>query len=156
MPYATVGPVVNHGVRALCVRPYKGHKRGCPNFGHRAACPPEAALFDAVYDVSSAWAIWNRFAFGEHVASMHGLHPDWSERQLACCLYWQGTARKALRAEVDEWRRFAADIGIAYDVIHCPEAMGVDITATMRQVGVALEWPPRVFAYQVALAARRK
>jgi hypothetical protein len=35
--------------------------------------------------------------------------------------------------------------------VTCPEACGVDVTATMASIGVALEWPPVSTAYQVAL-----
>jgi hypothetical protein len=91
--------------------------------------------------------IWNKFPFGEHVARMRERHPDWSERQLACCLYWQGTARKQLEAEIEKFRRVRCT-----SVFRIPEAHGVNVTATMERVGVYLEWPPKRWAYQVAIA----
>jgi len=33
-----------------------------------------------------------------------------------------------------------------------PEAMGVNVTETMKRVGIELEWPPVNVAYQIALA----
>ena len=79
---------------------------------------------------------------------MRAKHPDWSERQLACCLYWQGTARKQLRELTDKF----IEIHPECIIIPVPEAMGVNVTATMKSIGHELEWPPRTVAYQVALA----
>jgi predicted metal-binding protein len=146
-------PVVDHAVRNLCQRPYHGHeskkKPGCPNYGKKTGCPPGAKLFDDVYDLEKpVYAVYNAFMIGEHVDRMRHLHSDWSENQLYCCLYWQTKARKQLLKMIIEFQRQHP----GYTISVCPEAMGVNITATMRNVGVKLEWPPRVVAYQVALA----
>ena len=90
------------------------------------------------------------FRLAEHVARMRALHPDWSDRQCACCLYWQGGARKVLRQKVRKWM-LASDPAIPWMVVWCPEAQGVNVTATMRAVGVELEWPPVKLAYQIVL-----
>jgi len=82
---------------------------------------------------------------------MREKHPEWSERQLACCLYWQAGARKQLESEIQKFYREHPGLWL----VRCPEAMGVDVTGTMRLVGVELEWPPRERALQVALACAR-
>jgi len=162
MPFVCLTPaqiVVRPSVRGLCVRPYEGHPRGCPNYGKRATCPPDAPLLSTAFDLSApAFLIWNVFPFGAHVAAMRAKHPEWSPRQLGCCLYWQGTARKQLRAEIarfrlDSTRYDGVSIG-GYAVTTCPEAMGLDVTATCENVGVHLEWPPETSAVQVAFAGR--
>jgi hypothetical protein len=43
-----------------------------------------------------------------------------------------------------------------WEVTSCPEAMGINVSDTMKWIGVVLQWPPREVAIQVALAARRK
>lgn len=96
--------------------------------------------------------IWNRFDFGAHVARMKEKHPGWSERQLACCLYWQGTARKTLGVEIAEFEREYP----SYEVTCCPEGLGVNVTATMKSLGIELEWLPEQYAYQVAVGFVRK
>lgn len=149
MPFLQVTPVVNHKVRALCSSPYPNHPKGCPNVGKRDLCPPRAKLIGTVLDLSQpVWAIYNAFPFGDHVDKMRALHPKWSQRQVECCLYWQGTARKQLKAEILAFLKRHPGL----EVITCPEACGVDLTATMQDVGIALEWPPRTVAYQIALA----
>ena len=81
---------------------------------------------------------------------MKAIHPDWSQRQVECCLYWQPKARKQLRAEINI---FAFSITqYVMRVLTTPEAAGVNVTATMKMVGIELEWPPRSRTYQVALA----
>ena len=146
-----VVPVVDHSVRGLCVRPYPGHKKGCPNFGKRGSCPPSARFVEDVIDLSKpVFAVYNVFDLGAHVAKMKLKHPGWSVRQLRNCLYWQGGARKRLRELVRESVR---DDTV---VLFCPEACGVDVTETMRNAGVVLEWPPVNLTYQVALVGVRK
>ena len=152
-----IKPVIDNSVRGLCVQPYQGHKKGCPNFGDKPRCPPQALLLHEVLDLSKpVYLIANRYAFGEHVERMRGLHPEWSQRQLECCLYWQGTARKQLKEELERFkdtREWIADAR-SLTILTTPEACGVDVTATMKSVGIDLEWPPVNYAYQVALAGK--
>jgi hypothetical protein len=110
-------------------------------------------LLVEVFDMSlPVYLIANRFDFGTHTEKMKAKHPEWTRRQIECCLYWQGTARKQLREIVTDFR---AEHG-GLEVIMCPEACGVNITATMQRVSVTLEWPPVEYAWQVALAGTPK
>lgn len=132
----------------LCQRAYPNHPKGCPNHGKRETCPPQAPMWDK--DIMPVYAICNIFDFGLHVRCMRERHPEWSQRQVECCLYWQGTARKELRETIEGFR--IAHNECKWTVHTCPEAMGVDITATMAKVDEHLEWPPVTEAWQVALA----
>jgi hypothetical protein len=137
---------------SLCRRPYPGHPKGCPNFGKRPTCPPQAERWTLETIARYDWyAIWVVFEFGEHVERMRVAHPDWSQRQCECCLYWQGTARRRLREFVVEFLGEAAIPGVADEVYYVPEAHGCDVTATMATLGVALEWPPQVVTRHVAI-----
>lgn len=140
---------VDLSVRKRCTRRYPGHPRGCPNYGKHPRCPPRAPLItDEINPHFPVFVIWNRFDFGAHVERMRERHPEWSERQLANCLYWQGTARKQLRKGLEEFNSKYP----GYTVATTPEAMGVNVTETMKRAGVELEWPPVRYAYQVAVA----
>lgn len=154
MPWARVTPVfLEHPAGRLCQRPYHGHPRGCPNYGQvtHPSCPPRAAHFRTVCDLSRpVWAIWNRFDFAGHVAAMKARHPDWSQRQLECCLYWQPKARRALSLILSEFE--LSEDGRGTHTFMVPEARGINVTETMRSIGIELEWPPRTVTYQVALA----
>ena len=155
MPHARVLPVLYDSVRKLCSRPYEGHPRGCPNYGKAPRCPPKVARIDEVYDLGAPfYVVWSTFELGAHVATMRDRHPDWSERQLRCVLYWQGTARKRLRAEVEAFREAHPEVDWLVETT--PEAMGLEVTKTMAQAGVELPWPPVETAYHVALAGKRR
>ena len=151
-----VRPVLEPDVRRLCTRPYPNHPKGCPNHGKRPTCPPDAKLFpeliDASYDV---WSLWSEFALSHHVKRMKSTHPLWTPRQLVCCLYWQGTVRKYLRNKADDWmnayKMNHPSIADRLVLLECPEAMGINVTATMRHIGVHLEWPPKHLTRMVYL-----
>ncbi len=153
MPWKDVVPVLlDCPPGQLCQRRYPGHPHGCPNYGQRATCPPSAPRWKpSDLDTARYVAIWNVFDFGAHVARMAVLHPQWTQRQRECCLYWQAGARAKLKEEV---LRFYAECRIIPQpyVCYTPEARGVDVTATMVQLGVMLEWPPTAVTHQVALA----
>lgn len=155
-----VDPVIDTSVRGLCVKQYPGHPRGCPNFNHKEGCPPQAKLFADVFNLKyPVYAIVNVFEFGKHCTRMKLIHPEWSKRQVECCLYWQPTARKQLETEIQNFKSakgLRVDGSPRYVVTRCPEAMGVDITKTLHNAGIDLEWPPVNVTYQVALAGVRK
>ena len=107
----------------------------------------QAPLLQDVFDLTQPmFAVYNVFDMAAHVERMRQRNPGWSDRQLRCCLYWQAGARKKLKAEALEFALKNRSLIIRY----CPEAMGVNVTQTMEDAGVALEWPPLKTATQVA------
>ena len=148
-----VFPVIDYSVRALCINSYHLHPKGCPNFTKCDRCPPKAKLYDQVYDLSQpVYAVINEFNYGEHVAKMlatpkkNGKVRSLDEAK--CVLYWQNSARKQLDIKIKS-------IGNLYKYVieKTPEAMGVNITATLENIGIKLEWPPVNVARQIALLA---
>ena len=158
-----VKPVYRPSVRDLCTKRYHNHPKGCPNYNVRCDCPPNVPLLPEIFDTGAAfWALWAEFDLGAHVSKMRAAHPGWKWPQLVCCLYWQGTVRKFLRNHANEWMaNYAASCsGLiqASDIIctEGPEAIGVDVTATMKQLGVQLEWPPKQIVSKVILLGVKK
>ena len=150
--YREVELVRIYTARELCVRPYPGHPRGCPNYGKKVGCPPGMPFVEDIIDVrKQTFVIWNRFDLGLHIARMRQRHPEWSERQVRCCRYWQGTARSRLY----ELLGFFSFEHPGMAIVECPEATGVDVTATMSRIAIDLEWPPMKWAYQVLVAGHR-
>jgi predicted metal-binding protein len=146
-------PVIDHSVRKLCARPYPNHKFGCPNFNKCERCPPKAKLIEDVFDFTKPiYAVYNVFDYKSHVDKMKASHPDWSDRQLRCVLYWQGGARKKLKERVFTFLRENRDTIACFT----PEACGVNVTATMAAVGIHLEWPPQNVAYQITFVGTPK
>jgi len=163
MPFAQVQPVIQLSVRGLCTKPYQGHPRGCPNWDKKDGCPPQARPLGEVMDLKRPiYVVWNRFNLGAHVDKMQIKHPKWSERQIYCCLYWQTAARKQLQWEISEALMDIiqfTDFGPGDDplILTCPEACGVNVTATLELTGQRdVEWPPIRVAYQVALIGHKK
>ena len=141
---------IKHWVRSYCQRPYPNHPQGCPNFGKRDTCPPKCPYLEDIYDESKGfWIVWVEFDFAGHCKKMKQKHPDWSKRQIECCLYWQGSVNKELKKEVRE-AMYNRGYG-KWHITYCPEAMGVDVTQTMKNIGVKLEWPPKNIVRKVAL-----
>ncbi len=155
--------VIEPRARTWCRFPYPGHKRGCPNFDHKAGCPPRVGLVGDVFDLGlQHWFAIVDFDLAAHMARMKAKHPDWSDRQAACCLYWQNGVRSRLeklcRASVllistealpktMVWRPGCA-LPIYTD---CPEAMGVNVFRTAETIGIRLERNPRTTVYKIAL-----
>jgi len=157
MEAVPVVPVLNNAVRGLCLKPYHGHKKGCPNYGKADRCPPNAKLlWDIIDKDKPVLCVYNKFPFGEHVAKMKKLHPEWSQKQCECCLYWQGTARKQLKEKIKRAVDGRGLFGNTLEILTTPEACGVDVTATMKRIGIDLEWPPKKFTYQVAIIGYMK
>jgi len=151
-----VTPVFRPTVRNLCKKSYPNHPHGCPNWAKRPTCPPECKLLPELVDAShDIHILWAEFPFGEHVKWMQSEHPTWSKRQLECCIYWQHSVRKYMNSASKAFQKL--DV-IAHPEMEgrtriwtCPEAMGVDVTATMRTIGVELEWPPKHITRMVYL-----
>lgn len=136
----------------LCCNPYPNHPRGCPNYGKKKGCPPQQKLFFSVFD-SDFYLIYTEFNLATHVRKMKKKHPNWTGRQQYCCLYWQGTARKNLRKEIEKFKTLIP----GHYITTCPEAMGVNVTDLMNDnAGIELEWPPKTTTYQVAIAGLRR
>jgi predicted metal-binding protein len=143
-----VTPIIDKSVIALCTKPYPNHKKGCPNFGKKKDCPPTCGKIEDTIDLSKdVYAIYNVFPFKEHVDKLREKHPKWTQRQLECCLYWQTKARKQLKLVVKDFLKCHKNMII----LATPEALGVNLTATMKSVGIELEWPPKTVTYQIVL-----
>ena len=143
--------IIDYSVRNLCSQSYPNHPKGCPNYGKRPICPPQCPHIEDWFDISRGfWVVWINFDFAAHRRRMRKKHPEWSQRQVDCCLYWQGTANKMLREAVYDMEYYLQGRG-RWETTYCPEAMGVNVTATMKQLGVILEWPPQNIVRKVAL-----
>jgi len=153
MPICYVKPVVDESVRQLCRRPYPNHLKGCPNYGKRPTCPPQAPMLSEVFDLTKpVLAVWQPYNLALHREKMREKHPNWSRRQLDCCLYWQGKMNKRLRQEVKynltRYRLFENNKNLTET--YAPEAMGANVTETMKNADVILEWPPVNIVIKVA------
>lgn len=157
MPWEEVELVISRKCRGYCKLPYPGHPKGCPNYGVKPTCPPKREHIEDLIVTSTrrtTWVIYTVFDLQAHVSHMKALHPRWSYRQAACCLYWQAGARRNLEREISRFLAFRpySIMATGLKIVRIPEATGVDVTATMKSIGIILEWPPKRDVYQVAVA----
>jgi len=119
-----------------CRLPYPGHLKGCPNYGKTTKCPPQAPTVEEFFDLSKPlYIVHSEFNVLIHMCKMKQQHPQWSDRQCRCVLYWQPKSRKQLKERI---KIAHAYLGTNTDT-SCPEAMGVNVYATARVSGLKLE-----------------
>lgn len=141
--------IFNKKIQELCCKPYYNHKNGCPNFAKKKGCPPNVQLINDVLDFNKdMFIVYTEFDIKSHVVKMRKKLPRWTERQLYCCLYWQPRARKIHKDELKK--------SMVKKIISCPEAYGVNVTNTMKNIGIKLEWPPKNIVRIVSLAGYNK
>ena len=144
--------VCHPGIQRLCLYPYFNHPGGCPNYGVRADCPPQAAYFLQIFEdsVRVAAVVFN---FGDYLNQKRIEHPEWTERALRNPRHWQGHLRSELKSFVS-----GVDFQENEEIVFNPEGMGINVTQTCKNVGLKLklEWPPQKIVCQIALIGQRK
>ena len=153
LPYV----VTSYRVREWCKLPYINHPHGCPNYGNRDICPPDSPLFEDIVK-APYYLIVIRYDLKSHIERMKNKHPNWSERQLRCCLYWQNTAKKMLKSKIN---RFVKSLDFNYIILDginspSPEATGVNLFTTANLVGIKLKTYPKDYVYKMAIIGKRK
>jgi len=140
--------------RSMCVRPYKNHKYGCPNFGKLPTCPPNIpCMYDKVFDISDVYAIVTKFYLEEYFNKRRKNKPDLAEGQIRNIRVWQPMALKENDYAIADFYRENPD---KYDYISSRllECMGVDVVNTMKEVGIEIKFPVEDYAYRIAFAAK--
>jgi len=138
---------INYKAREWCKLPYPAHTKGCPNFGKNPYCPPTAPLIeDWLGDYRQAWFICLAFNLKEHREAMLAKHPKWTNRQANCLLYWQPKVNKALKLAVSHFA-----VNRLNGITYCPEAMGLNVIATAKSVGIPIKTKPIDTIYKIAL-----
>jgi len=138
--------VIDLRAREWCKMVYPDHPKGCPNYGRRITCPPQAPIWSDVMEGPYV-LVGIEFNLREWARKMKEKHPEWSERQCRCCLYWQGKVRKQLRIECEKIKEQNPELVISY----CPEAMGVHVFETCYKNGIKLHKNPQDTVWKIAV-----
>jgi hypothetical protein len=141
--------IINDFMRnKACKLPYPDHKKGCPNWNKKIGCPPNSPFVSEFIDLTRPhFFVLIEFDLKAHVQRMKEKHPGWSDRKCRCVLYWQQSALKKLKDEIDIFIHKHPDSRITY----CPEAMGVNVICTARKLGIPIKTRPTNTVYKVAL-----
>lgn len=140
--------------RSMCIRPYKNHKYGCPNFGKLPTCPPNIpCMFDQVFDISDVYAIVTKFYLEEYFNKRRENRPDLAEGQIRNIRVWQPIAIKENDYAISEFYKENLDKK-DYISTRLLECMGVDVINTVKNVGIEIKFPVQDYAYRIAFAAK--
>lgn len=140
-----------------CKLPYPNHPKGCPNFGKRGGCPPDAPLWQSLVE-SPYLLVYQRFDLEAQENRMLKKHPNWSTRQARCCLYWQKSVTSSVIAEAQKFVLLDYLFGSkSLYIIKNPEGAGVDLFRTCRLVGIELErdYLNQKYVYKMVLVGRK-
>lgn len=145
--------VLQKEVREWCRFSYPGHPKGCPNYGIKKTCPPKIPLVQEIFNLKKPHYLGIiSFDLATHMKNMALKHPDWSNRQLRCCLYWQGKIKKELKILCEQFVKNMK----GYDYTSSPEAMGVNVFRTLHYCGIKIRKCAYPILYKVALIACKK
>lgn len=121
-----------------CMHPYENHRRGCPNF--EKGCTRRKQPFNEIPFEKYEWyAVIEEFDLKAHANKLKQIYPYWTERQCRNPLYWQGSVRKKLTKQAEDFRWNKSIHSI---LLNIPEAHGVDVFETMHLHGIILERKP--------------
>jgi len=134
-----------------CTLPYPNHKSGCPNFGEREDCPPNAPYFLDLYE-PKIYLLLMGFNFEEYLEKKRKLHPDWTVKALLNNRHYQSHLRSNLKSFSDSQINNSEFKN--YQPIFNGEAMGINFQLTCQKIGIELEWPPRKRMYRIAVLAK--
>lgn len=136
-----------------CTLPYYNHPKGCPNFGKKVGCPPFSPKFEEVY-MQPFYMVMEFFDIETHVIKMKEKHPKWTEKQCRSLLYWQKNLNKKLENNANEFMKKLSTKNI--ELVKTPEAMGINMFETCKNVGVLLERNPKKMVIKIVIIAIRK
>ncbi len=140
--------------RSMCIKPYKNHKDGCPNFGKLPTCPPNIpCMYDQVFDTSDVYAVVTKFNLDEYFAKRRKNRPDLAEGQIRNIRVWQPIALKENDYAISEFYKENPDKK-EYVATRLLECMGVDVINTMKEVGIDIKFPVEDYAYRVSFLAK--
>jgi len=126
--------------REWCKLPYPNHSKGCPCYGKKDTCPPKIKIVGEIFNLNKdLWFVIEKFDLKVHAVRMKQKHPNWSDKQCKCVLYWQAGVRKKLRILTEE---FVKDKD--YIWTNCPEAMGVNVFKTFHKLGLVMKRNPDI------------
>ena len=127
--------------KQLCFSSYYNHPKGCPNaYGKCWNKDGQKCqrMLDSIIDLDKPmYLIYNEFDVESWSKVMKRKHPNWTERQCRCLLYWQGRTRAKLRQKTGLAKVM---FGLSLTVLTRPEYYGVNIYATfLNATGIILD-----------------
>lgn len=150
MPIIKINPTIikfSPKIQNLCLQTSKSFPKGCPNYAKKSGCPPQP-LINEIFDFQEPmYLIYTDFDIKKVAKRMRTKHHDWTIKQCHNPRYWQGTARKQHKLELEKFLQQYPEATINKN----PEAHGVNVNNLMNKIGINLEWPPRKLSRIISL-----
>lgn len=138
--------ILSNKTRTWCKLPYPDHPKGCPNYNQRKICPPKAPLFKQIIKPPYT-LVAVKFNLEKHVKKIKAKHPNWSNKQARCVLYWQNKVNKKLKQLSEETASKIRNSIILYK----PEANGVNLFKTCKKIGLTLRPNPQKILWKMSI-----
>jgi predicted metal-binding protein len=132
-----------------CQLPYPDHPNGCPNYGKSPLCPPRSPFFNKdIYEKKELYLFYMIFEFDRYKQAMRNEKPDWTEKQIACVLYWQSSVKLRLKQAIYDKtivkNRFCIfGCGSGFDGHYSMEAVGINVVMTLKHLKIDFEVKPK-------------
>ena len=140
--------------RSMCIRPYKSHKDGCPNYGKLPTCPPNMpCMYNEMFDTSEVYALVTKLDLETHYKEMREKHPNLTNGKEKNTRYWQPKSLRDNDITISEFYRENPDKEdfVSTRLLEC---MGVDVVSTMKDVGVEIKFPVKKEALRISFIAK--
>lgn len=136
--FCKILPIIyNQKITDLCKKPYYGHSKGCPNYGKRDICPPKMKLVNEILDMNkNIYTIGIKFDLSNHFFKMRKNHPEWTERQVKNCLYYQ----KGMKNDLYKYVKNVIEINDKL-IIYKPEACGINLIKMLKKENIFIKFP---------------
>jgi predicted metal-binding protein len=127
--------------------PYPQHKKGCPNYGKGKLCPPNSPAFtiENLKQYKTLVLMYADFNFRAYKEKMRASHPDWSEKQLGCCLYWQKPVKILLKNHLETLKDkpdFILGCGSGFVECYSMESVGLNVIDMLYKLDIDFEVKP--------------
>ena len=133
---------IDYKMRDLCRQPYPGNPEGCPYYGKRDECPPQAPLIEDFIDLSKP----HYFLVSKCIRTTLS-EPSQEKLGEEFRSYWNGHMEDILREHVQEFQKDHPGTVFTFH----PSAVGVDVLKTAKKTGIPLEITPGKIFYKIVL-----
>ncbi len=123
--------------RGWCIKPYRGHPKGCINHGNKEGCPPNVPMFYDVFDKSkSIYLGINDYDMVKHIKNAINDHPEWNIYQASNIRHYQPYMEAINKSALKEWIKDYPDLVVTNWI----ESMGVDLVKTLKNHNIDLKF----------------
>jgi hypothetical protein len=134
-----------------CKLPYPGHPKGCVNFDKRIGCPPKSEFFQNIITAPFFLAA-QKFVIASYSEKIKNKIPNWTDRQASCLKYYQKSVSKKIKEEA---KTFIESKKQNLILIERPEANGIDIFNTCKNIGIFLDRNPKKIMWKIMLIGKK-